>query len=206
MKAGTSHPTEPLSRDAVYPTPHVVPRNTASAKPTAPVPPQKKGAVLVYHVLIVVAVLLALVIAAGTIYALVFRNSAEPLYSLPVAPDPALPSQAPLTETQVLELQENVFTSIGRLRAVSADKPPVTIVVSIAFPYLPEDRALAEELAAKIPDFRNTALEYFSTHSAVELRQIGEAAIKTELLRRYNALLHLGSISTLYFNDFMFID
>lgn len=202
MKAEPSHPIKPPSHDTAYPAPRTIPRNTAPAKPAAP--PPKKGTVLVYHTLIVVAVLLALLIAAGTIYALVFRNGEEPLYSIPTTP--ASPTQAPLTESQVLQLQENIFTGIGRLRAVSADKPPVTIVVSIAFPYLPEDRAFAEELAAKIPDFRNTALEYFSTHSAVELRQSGEATIKTELLRRYNDLLLLGSISVLYFNDFMFID
>ncbi|MDR2537813.1 MAG: flagellar basal body-associated FliL family protein [Treponema sp.] len=184
--------------------PHTVPRNTAPVMPVVP-PPPKKVAALVYHTLIVVAVLLALLIAAGTIYALVFRNGTEPLYSI-LAPDTDSPTQAPLTETQVFQLQENIFTGIGRLRAVSVDKPPITIVVSIAFPYLPEDRAFAEELATKVPEFRNTALEYFSTHSAVELRQSGEAAIKTELLRRYNNLLHLGSISVLYFNDFMFID
>lgn len=201
MKAGSSHPIKPPPSGTAYP----APRTAAPAKPAAP-PPSKKGAVLVYHTLIVVAVLLALLIAAGTIYALVFRNGAEPLYSIPAAPATAVPTQAPFTETQVLQLQENIFTGIGRLRAVSADRPPVTIVVSIAFPYLPEDRAFAEELATKIPEFRNTALEYFSTHSAVELRQSGEAIIKTDLLRRYNNLLHLGSISVLYFNDFMFID
>jgi flagellar basal body-associated protein FliL len=164
--------------------------------PINPPLPPKKGAVLI-RALIVVAALLALAIAAGTIYALVFRDG---------APSTASPTQAPLTETQVFQLQEDVFTGIGRLRAVSADKPPVTIVVSVAFPYLPEDRAFTEELTTKIPEFRNTALEYFSTHSAVELRQSGEATIKAELLRRYNNLLHLGSISLLYFNDFMFID
>ncbi|MDR1325501.1 MAG: flagellar basal body-associated FliL family protein [Treponema sp.] len=204
MKAGQSHPIKPPPRDAAYPAPRTVPRNTAPAKPAAPPPP--KVAVLVYHTLIVAAVLLALLIAAGTIYALVFRNGAEPLYSIPAMPATASPTQAPLTETQVFQLQEHVFTGVGRLRAVSVDKPPVTIVVSIAFPYQPEDSALAEEITAKVPEFRNTALEYFSTHSAVELRQSGEAAIKTELLRRYNNLLHLGSISVLYFNDFMFID
>ncbi|MDR2419435.1 MAG: flagellar basal body-associated FliL family protein [Treponema sp.] len=203
MKPGPSYPIKPPPRNAAYPTPRTVPCNTAPARSAAS-PPPKKGAALVYHTLIVVAVLLALLIAAGTIYALVFRNSEEPLYSIPAAP--ATPTQAPRTETQVFQLQETIFTGIGRLRAVSLDKPPVTIVVSIAFPYLPEDRAFTEELTAKVPEFRNMALEYFSTHSAVELRQSGEATIKTELLRHYNNLLHLGSISTLYFNDFMFID
>ncbi|MDR1398593.1 MAG: flagellar basal body-associated FliL family protein [Treponema sp.] len=203
MKAGPPYPIKP-PRDVAYPAPRTVPRTAAPAKPATP-PPPKKGATRVYHTLILVAVLLALLIAAGTIYALVFRNSTEPLYSIPAAPTTAAPTQTPFTDTQVFQLQE-IFPGIGRLRAVSADKPPVTIVVSIAFPYLPEDRPFTEELTAKIPEFRNTTLEYFSTHSAVELRQSGEAAIKTNLLRRYNNLLRLGSISTLYFNDFMFID
>jgi flagellar basal body-associated protein FliL len=166
----------------------------------------------VYRVLIALIVLLALVIAAGTIYALVFRGAdAAPLFRVSDATSAeevsgTISPQPPPTQTFNLPARENIFTGIGRLRAVSADKPAVTIVVSIAFPYTPEDRAFNEELNAKVPEFRNTALEYFSTHRAVELRNTSEENIKAELLRRYNSLLRLGSISVLYFNDFMFID
>jgi flagellar basal body-associated protein FliL len=158
-------------------------------------------------------VLLALVIAAGTIYALVFRDAdAAPLFRVsdttPAESEVSgtISPQPPPAQTINLPARENIFTGIGRLRAVSADKPAVTIVVSIAFPYTPEDRAFSEELNAKVPEFRNTALEYFSTHRAADLRSTSEENIKAELLRRYNSLLRLGSISVLYFNDFMFID
>jgi flagellar basal body-associated protein FliL len=166
----------------------------------------------VYRGLVALVVVLALVIAAGTIYALLFRKAdAPPLYKVSDT-SPAdfevsgsLSPQPPAAPSE-LSVRENIFTGIGRLRAVSADKPAVTIVVSIAFPYQPQDRAFSEELNAKVPDFRNTALEYFSTHRAAELRNANEENIKAELLRRYNSLLRLGSISVLYFNDFMFID
>jgi flagellar basal body-associated protein FliL len=161
----------------------------------------------------VLIVLLALVIAAGTIYALVFRAAdAPPLFRVSdttntEADVPGVISpQAPAVQPRSTPTRESIFTGIGRLRAVSADKPAVTIVVSIAFPYMPEDRAFSEELNAKVPEFRNTALEYFSTQRAADLRNTSEENIKTELLRRYNALLRLGTISALYFNDFMFID
>jgi flagellar basal body-associated protein FliL len=196
MKADPSHTAKPPRSSPAHPVPRPAVHTTASAK----------AAVLVYHMLVVATVLLALLIAAGTIYALVFRSGAEPLYRIPTAPEPETPTAAPLTEAQVFQLQENIFTNIGRLRALSADKPPVTIVVSIAFPFPPEDRAFAEELASKVAEFRNTALEYFSSRSAAELRQSGEETIKAEILHRYNNLLHLGNISILYFNDLMFID
>jgi flagellar basal body-associated protein FliL len=77
------------------------------------------------------------------------------------------------------------------------------VIFSITFPYDPEDRVFAEELASRIRDFRQAALEYFGSFPAEELRSLDEDEIKTELLRRYNALLRLGRIEVLYISDFM---
>jgi flagellar basal body-associated protein FliL len=165
----------------------------------------------VYRALVLCVVLLVLLLAAGTIYALLFRDAdAAPLYRVsgaaPVEPAVAgeLSPQPP--SAPIIPTGESIFTGIGRLRAISADKPAVTIVVSIVFPYEPSDQALSEELTAKVPDFRNVVLEYFSTHRAADLRNASEDNIKADLLRRFNILLRLGSIHALYFNDFMFID
>lgn len=152
---------------------------------------------ILYRMLLIVGLALILFLAGGTIYGLLFRNS-RPLYTIPSSP--ALP------HSQTMATGEDIFTGIGRLRVLTGDKSPVTVIVSIAFPYTPEDRPFTEELASKIPDFRKAVSEYFSAHTAEELQDADEEAIKTELLRRYNRLLRLGTIETLYFNDFMLIE
>ena len=112
MKAGPSPPIKPPPRGTAYSAPRTVPRNTAPAKPATPPPPPKKGAVLVYHTLIVVAVLLALLIAAGTIYALVFRNGAEPLYTIPDT-IPTAPTQAPIMRLKFFSYRKTSSQASG---------------------------------------------------------------------------------------------
>jgi flagellar basal body-associated protein FliL len=166
-------------------------------------PPYAEFLVVLYHTLLVIVMVLVLFLGGVTIYALVFRESgARPWYTIPGTP--ALPHTKP--ETYSEQTEDSMFTGIGRLRTVTADDPPVTVVISLAFPYSPEDWAFAEELASKVPDFRDAAKGYFSAHTAKELRQENEGFIKTEILRRYNDMLQLGKIKTLYFNDFMLID
>ena len=80
------------------------------------------------------------------------------------------------------------------------------MILSIAFPYPAEDRAFSEELAVKIGDFRSIATEYFSSLPAERLLIIDEEAAKSEILRRYNSGLRLGSINALYFSDMIIID
>jgi flagellar FliL protein len=155
--------------------------------------------VIFYRILLILGLALALFLAGGTIYGLLFRNS-RPLYTIPV------PSASVLPQEQNISPRDGIFTGIGRLRVITADKPPVTVIVSIAFPYTPEDRSFTEELASKVPDFRNVISEYFGAYTAGELQEVDEGTIKAELLRRYNGLLHLGTIETLYFNDFMLIE
>ncbi|MDR0568940.1 MAG: flagellar basal body protein FliL [Spirochaetaceae bacterium] len=149
----------------------------------------------VYRILLIITLALVLFIAGGTIYGLIFRR-AKPLYTAPSAP--VLPRQAPAGE--------RIFTGIGRLRVITADNPPVTVVISVAFPYDPDDGPFTEELASKVPSFRRAVSEYFASHSAAELRETPDSVIKTALLKRYNNLLRLGTIETLYFNDLMFIE
>lgn len=156
---------------------------------------------ILYRILLILGLALALFLAGGTIYGLFFKGS-RPLYTIPGAPVPvpAIPPE------QNLSPRDSIFTGIGRLRTVTADNPPVTVIVSIAFPYAPEDRPFTEELASKIPNFRAAVSDYFSLHTLAELRETDEGTIKAEILRRYNRLLHLGTIEILYFNDFMLIE
>ncbi|MDR2797338.1 MAG: flagellar basal body-associated FliL family protein [Treponema sp.] len=162
----------------------------------------KVGGIL-YRFLWALVLLLILVLAGVTVYALVLRNpGARPLYTLPDRVIPAFSRK----ETQEPRAMDGMFTGIGRFRVVTADTPPMTIVISIVFPYRPEDRAFAEELDSKVRDFRNITAAYFSAHTAAELRQANESQIKAEMVRRYNDMLHLGQIEVLYFHDFMIIE
>jgi flagellar basal body-associated protein FliL len=154
-------------------------------------------AVLVSRVLVVIAAALALILLAGTVYALLIRDKSEkPETAASVSGDPS-----PLeTET------DSMFTGIGRIRTSTATPEPATVILSIAFPYPPGDRAFSEELAARIGDFRAGASDYFASFSTEELRQKDEAAVKAELLGRFNGLLRLGQITALYFSDYLIIE
>ncbi|MDR0628168.1 MAG: flagellar basal body-associated FliL family protein [Treponema sp.] len=162
----------------------------------------KLGRIL-YRFLWVLALLLILVLAGVTVYALVLRNPGDrPLFTLPEQRFPFLSRK----EAPENRARDGMFTGIGRFRVVTADTPPMTIVISIVFPYQPEDRAFAEELDSKTQDFRNITAAYFSAHTATELREANETLIKAEMVRRYNDILHLGRIEVLYFHDFMIIE
>ena len=99
----------------------------------------------------------------------------------------------------------SVFTGIGNLRIPAADSSS-TIMLSISFPYSADDRPFAEELASRIGEFRSITTGYFSSLSSENLARLNEDAAKVEILGRYNAILRLGKIETLYFTDFRIFD
>ena len=152
---------------------------------------------LISRILAVVAIGLALVLLGGTIYARVFRGKGEKAETAAPAP-----GENPPPENEL----DSIFTGIGRIRASTGAPESSTVILSIAFPYSPRDRAFSGELAARIGDFRTGATDYFASFSTEELRQKDEAAIKTELLERFNGLLRLGKITTLYFSDYLIIE
>jgi flagellar basal body-associated protein FliL len=145
----------------------------------------------VYRVLLIIILLILTILLGGTLYALIVRDE-------PDAPPP--PVSAPAgAETAV-------FTGLGRLRVPTAGPEGGTVVLSVAFPYYPGDRPFSEELASRIRDLREITTTYLGSLSAAELGGTDEALLKRELLSRYNAALRLGSVETLYFDDFMIIE
>jgi flagellar basal body-associated protein FliL len=182
------------------------PRGLAKSRPAS------RPLLFLYRALLALALVLGLGILGGTLYA-AFRGSGE---------DKTAGGQAGP------EAGEAVFTGLGRLRiplappgnspagSPGADNPPLAgqppgegraaLIISIAFPYPPGDRAFAEELASKTADFRRIAVDYFSARSAEELRSPAEENIKAELLGAYNSVLRLGKIRTLYFNDLLLLE
>lgn len=99
----------------------------------------------------------------------------------------------------------HIFSGIGRLRIPTTDPQPGMVIIFVVFEYNPEDRPFSEELALRIGDFRNIVREYIGSLSARELRQKSEDTVRTELLRRFNNILRLGRIETLFFSDFIIV-
>jgi flagellar basal body-associated protein FliL len=143
---------------------------------------------------------MVLVILGGTVYALAIRPKAAPLLSSP--PSSAVPD-AGISEA-------NIFTGLGRLRCPTAGDmagaDPGMVILQAAFPYYPGDRAFSEELVSRIRELRNISAAYFAALTVEELGCKGEAEIKAELLAKYNGILRLGRIETLYFNEYMVIE
>ncbi|MDR0313339.1 MAG: flagellar basal body protein FliL [Treponema sp.] len=159
---------------------------------------------VLYRILLVLLLLLVGIFLGGTVYAFFFRG--EGRASVP----PSSPSAAPANPTG----GESIFTGIGRLRLSTADQDednpteaaPVMVIITITFPYMPQDRAFSEELAARVRDFRTLTESYFLSIKTDELRNMREEQVKADLLERFNSVLRLGKIYTLYFGDFMLLD
>jgi flagellar basal body-associated protein FliL len=160
-------------------------------RPSQGVPP---ALTLLCRAFLILALALVLIIAAGTVYAFVFRPGSapasrpDPAPALPVSPDAA------------------IFTGLGRLRCPTAAPNPGLVILQATFPYFPGDRPFSEELVSRLRDFRSLTAAYFAALSPDEIRRKGEAGVKAELLASYNALLRLGRIQTLYFNEYMLIE
>ncbi|MDR1466305.1 MAG: flagellar basal body protein FliL [Treponema sp.] len=154
--------------------------------------------VIFYRILCIVAVLQGLFIASITFYTVIARSLAKgrPLYTVPSKPV-SQPAPQPA---------DGIFPTIGRIRAITGDSIPQTVIVSIAFPYDKTDTPFTEEIVSQITEFRAITISFFKSISAKEVRNLGEDSIKETLLSRYNAVLRLGQISVLYFNDFMVVE
>jgi len=156
---------------------------------------------IIKTVLVVIIIILAVILVVGSLFALFRPSSSEPLFNIG--------RQENIGETRIGVPDDgeiSIFTGIGRLRIPAAGSPPATIILSISFPYPAADRLFAEELASHIGDFRSIATNYFSSLNAERIISLNEDAAKTEILNRYNALLRLGKIQTLYFSDLMVIN
>jgi flagellar basal body-associated protein FliL len=161
--------------------------------------PSRAG-IFIYHILLVMALVLALSLLGGTVYALVFRADPKGLPGQ-VSGDTLSPGNS-----SNIPRNENIFTEIGRIRTSTAGSQPATVILAVTFPYSSGDKTFLEELNAQIANFRSVTIDYFGTFSADELRQKEEALIKAELLRHYNLLLRLGQLDTLYFNEYIIIE
>ncbi|MDR1898547.1 MAG: flagellar basal body protein FliL [Treponema sp.] len=166
---------------------------------------ERDGALLLsYHIILVLTLALAFLLIAGTIFALLRGRAEKPLFTVGSRGDAADTGGGGADAGGSSYRAMEVFTGIGRLRIPVAG--PATVILSIAFPYPPEDRAFTEELASRVADFRRAAFDYFGSLDGRELERIDEEAAKAAILRDCNAMLRLGKIETLYFYDLMMIE
>jgi len=148
---------------------------------------------VIYRFLLILALCLVFIFAGGTVYS-ILRNDPPPVQGKPDQ------------HNIHINANDQIFSGIGRLRLPVSGSHAATAILSISFPYVPEDRPFSEELAARIGNFRTIAGEYFLSFELAEIKRKGEEEIKIELLDRFNNILRLGKIEILYFNDFMIIE
>lgn len=105
----------------------------------------------------------------------------------------------------------NEFKEFGTLRINTmpnedSQENYSVLVVTPWLSYEGSDSAFYEELVSRKRLFTSFFVEYFSSRSKNALLSIGEKKIKQELLDKFNLELHLGQLSAIYFDDYIFLD
>jgi flagellar basal body-associated protein FliL len=145
--------------------------------------------------LALVALLLALVLVAGSVYGLAAGTRQK-----------KLAKEADSAQVAAELRGRASYTAIGTVRAKSADpKESAIVVATIAFPYDAADKSFAEELGRKAPVLRAAALELLSTKKASELAPAFEGSLKAALRDAFNARLSLGKVTEVWLSDFAVI-
>ena len=148
----------------------------------------KKKPKLLYKILIFFIIFLVLILIIGTIYGIqIQRTSVD------------------LQENSYFDNESQTFSGIGQIRVSTADYQPGMVIIFVSFYFDPNNIGFSEELVLRIRDFREIISGFFSTFTLNELSQLDEDDIKTELLHRFNAILRLGKIETLFFIDYLII-
>ena len=147
----------------------------------------------VYRCLVFFLLVLGLVLIIGTIYGIFFHTGFSGY------------NQTTVMQKNKQNGQGQTFTGIGRIRVSTAGSQPGTVIIFVIFNYNPEDKAFSEELALRVRDFREIIVDYIGSFSIAELQKMSEDSIKIDILRRFNAVLRLGQIETLFFSDFMIV-
>jgi hypothetical protein len=167
---------------------------------------------ILYRSIVALLLVLILVVVSGSLYAIIRPRDSGPLFTIGSGEVQRGAGEG----SGFSDGAVGIFTEIGRLRipiggqaAVQgsevqepADQGPAGVIISISFPYPADDRAFSEELNSRTGDFRSIAIEYFSSIPGEQVVRLDEKAAKDEILKRYNELLRLGKIETLFFGDF----
>ncbi len=172
---------------------------------SSPQEENNKG-VLFNHVLLAVLVVMFLTLVAGTVVAFT-KNKAE-IGTRYRHADPT-PKQV-ISASLSTDSKLSAYTDLGQIRVVtkSPDKghTGTLIIVSPWFSYPSSDTPLFEELAQKSQKEKSIIVNYFGQKTRQELLTMGEQAVKKELKERINNELVLGTITNVYFDQYLFFD
>jgi flagellar basal body-associated protein FliL len=180
--------------------------------------------IILYRIIVAVMLLLAALLIAGSLYGLLRSRDSAPLFRIGgggqggggAVRDGGVRGGVVRDDGAVKDNVYSIFSGIGMLRIQNTGKSqdgqqpaasePAVIIISISFPYNPEDRLFTEELASNIGKFRSIAVNYFSNLPRDSLAGLDEDKAKADIIKQYNALLRLGRIETLYFGDLMVME
>lgn len=98
-----------------------------------------------------------------------------------------------------------LYGDLGQLRALTADNPPVTVVLKPFLEYKASDTAFQEELVSHKGLLKQTILDWFSLESAYRLSSELPQDIKQALMSCINRQLVLGQIHNIYFEEFVIL-
>lgn len=98
-----------------------------------------------------------------------------------------------------------VYAELGRLRALSADKQPVSVIITPLLQYPAADHALYEELVQKKEQLRRASLAWCAQHTAQELHMLGPEQLKIALRDALNTQLSLGRVTHVFLEEFIIL-
>lgn len=112
---------------------------------------------------------------------------------------------------QTVETKDyGAYTTLGQIRASTMKDPSsqtsALVIVEPWFSYSNEDPAFEEELDNKRQKIRSIFLQLFANSSFQQLRDMGEAQVKTMLLESINKELILGKIDGIFFEEYLFLE
>ena len=157
---------------------------------------------LLDKILLAIIIFLLLVIATGTIFALLNRRNNTPEVLISQGKAESLMAPADTTEVTYFEL--------GTLRiSTASDKSEESGTLMILTPWLAYpagDTVLYEEISRKSGAIRGIFQAYFSARTKNQLLTETEEHIESVIKDEINADLALGKISDIYFTDYLFLE
>ncbi len=148
------------------------------------------------------------ILTVGIIFLIMIFGTAIAFVSGNASPGGALRQQdpSPTKITSTASDETSVYSQIGTLRCSTADDPTIPLVVSPYFPYPTNDLAFYEEIFKKNLKLRLLITNYFESYTQKELLDIGEDIVKEHLIEIINEELVLGTISNIYFAEYIFLE
>ena len=147
-----------------------------------------------YLLLKIIILLLILIILGGTVFAAIKKYGGYKT---------AVQEEASLTEGYTPQKDYALYGDLGQLRAVTADTPPVTVVLTPFLEYTASDTAFQEELVTKKDVLKKSFLEWIAFQSAYRLSSEQPQDIKHALMEYINKELVLGQVRNIYFEEFV---